>query len=41
MPVYLIDLYAKNVKTDVSADERKDVKALCKELLKLHQDEKP
>lgn len=40
-PVYLIDVYAKNVKTNLSADERKAVKALCKELLKLHRDEKP
>jgi len=41
MPVYLIDVYAKNVKTDLSADERKQVKALCKELLKTHRDKKP
>jgi len=40
MPVYLIDVYAKNVKTDLSADERKRVKALCKELLKIHKDKK-
>ena len=38
MPVYLIDVYAKNVKTDLSADERSQVKSLCKELLKLHRD---
>ena len=41
MPVYLIDIYAKNVKADLSADERKAVKALCKELLKIHKDRKP
>ena len=41
MPVYLIDVYTKNVKTDLSADERKQVKALCKELLKIHRDKKP
>jgi hypothetical protein len=40
MPVYLIDIYAKNVKTDLGADERKQVKALCKELLKIHRDKK-
>ncbi|MFM9864600.1 MAG: type II toxin-antitoxin system RelE/ParE family toxin [Micropepsaceae bacterium] len=40
MPVYLIDVYAKNVKSDLTADERKTVKALCKELLKVHKDEK-
>ena len=41
MPVYLIDVYAKNVKADLSADEKKQVKALCKELLKIHKDKKP
>jgi hypothetical protein len=41
MPVYLLDVYAKNAKTDLTADERKEVKALCKELLKLHKDKKP
>lgn len=40
MPVYLLDIYAKNVKTDLSAGERKQVKALCKELLRIHKDEK-
>jgi hypothetical protein len=40
MPIYLIDIYAKNVKPDLSADERKQVKALCKELLKIHRDKK-
>ncbi len=40
MPVYLLDVYAKNVKTDLTADERKEIKALCKELLKLHKDKK-
>ena len=39
MPVYLLDIFAKNVKADLSAEERKTVKALCKELLKLHRDE--
>lgn len=34
LPVYLIDVYAKNVKTDLSNDEKKLVKALCKELLR-------
>lgn len=37
MPVYLIDIYAKNMKTDLSADDRKEIKVLCKELLKLHR----
>lgn len=40
MPVYLIDIYAKNVKTDLAPDEKKSVKALCKELLKIHKDKK-
>jgi hypothetical protein len=40
MPVYLLDVFAKNVKTDLAAGERKDVKALCKELLRLHKEEK-
>lgn len=40
MPVYLLDVYAKNMRSDLTADERKEVKALCKELLKLHKDNK-
>lgn len=41
MPVYLLDIYAKNVKTDLSPDEKKQVRALCKELLKIHKGRKP
>jgi hypothetical protein len=40
MPVYLIDVYAKNVKADLTGDEKKRVKALCKELVKIHKDKK-
>lgn len=36
-----VDIYAKNVKTDLTADERKEVKSLCKELLKQHKDNRP
>jgi hypothetical protein len=38
LPVYLLDVYAKNVKTDLNGDEKKLIKALCKELLKSHRD---
>lgn len=41
MPVYLIDIYAKNVKADLGADERRQIKTLCKELLTIHKDKKP
>jgi hypothetical protein len=41
MPVHLLDVYAKNVKTDLSSDEKKQVKALSKELLKIHKGRKP
>ena len=39
MPVYLIDIYAKNVKTDLSDDERREIKTLCKSLLNLHRED--
>ena len=41
MPIYLIDIYAKNVKSDLGADERRQIKTLCKELLTIHKDKKP
>lgn len=40
MPVYLLDIYAKNLKSDLDADEKKIVKTLCKELLKIHRERK-
>jgi hypothetical protein len=37
LPVYLLDVYAKNEKDDLSPDEKAELKSLVKKLVEIHR----